>query len=156
MAKGDIYYLIDNSNNYEVAKIVLTDDYMTGDCWVPYSWNYDGTACDYHYFAGLYCKWDSCTHWWFRGEDYDPENPEIKESDIDGYYHICGDYCFKDHIRTMCFVWKVAAMALIKQHKDSPNLTPDIARYYLRDEKIKALMDLMLDGYTIKFEEKEK
>jgi hypothetical protein len=154
MAKGDTYYLIEDKIGYIVAKLVLTDDFMTGDCYTTHAWDTDGTPLESSYFAGFYCKPDSCTHWYFRGEYHDPE---IKESDGDSYYHICGDYCLKDHIRTMCFIWKVAAMIHIEDAKASRiGWRPEtIQECYLDDEEIKALMDLMLDGYTIKAEKKE-
>ena len=63
MAKGDTYLLVNDETGYVVAKLVLTDGYPTGDCYVYYSWERDGTPRDSHYFASVYCKPDSCTRW---------------------------------------------------------------------------------------------
>lgn len=142
--KGDVYYLI-NSDGYTTCKFEFTDDYMTGVCYECYTWDTHKNPLEYHYVADVYCKWDSCTHWWFRGQDYD-------SGDNDSYYHLCGSGCFTDHIRAMCFVWRLAAMTLIKDENYSKSLKPDIARYYIGDDKTRQLVSLMLDGYTIKKE----
>lgn len=155
MAKGDTYYLIDKIDNNIAAKIVITDDYCTGVCYNAISWykpDEGVEGADYEYFCEFYSKWDSCTHWWFKGEDYDEET----DAEHDSYYHICGARCFKDHIRNMCFVWKVSAMVLLKleQHKESSCLRREITDDYF-DEEINNLIKLTLGNYTIKKEVKE-
>ena len=155
MAKGDTYYLVDKRDNTLAAKIVITDDYCTGICYEAFGWYKpdDGTeGVDYRYFCEFYSKWDSCTHWWFKGEDYDEET----KNEHDSYYHICGSPCFENHIRNMCFVWKVSAMVLLKleQHEDSSYLRREIADNYF-DKKINALIKLMLENYEIKKKETE-
>lgn len=152
MAKGDIWYLKDkNDDDRIVAKIEFTDDYCTGDCYEPYSWYGDDTPAEWHYVACFYCKWDSCTHWWFRGENYDVEI----DGSGDSYYHLCGTHCFTNHIRNMCFVWKVAAMTLVESHKRNyRDLAKDICRDYF-DKNTTKLIELMLDGYVIEKEEKK-
>lgn len=151
MAKGDVWYLRHKvDDNTIVAKIEFTDDYCTGACHECYSWYSDNTPAEWHLVAEFYCKWDSCTHWWFKGEDYDKEI----DGSIDSYYHLCGSPCFLNHIRNMCFVWKVAAMTLIKVNKDSQYLKREIADNYF-NEKINKLIELMLDDYTIEKESKK-
>lgn len=133
--KGDIYYLKETTGDrYIVGRFVVeSDDYhLIGTCYGCSGWYSDGSIDD-HYFTDVYCKKDTCTHWNFYGEDYDPET----ESEKDSYYHICGTYCFNDHIRLMCFVWKLAGMI---------NNSPD----YMHDNELtKKLVDMMLEGYEI-------
>ena len=152
MAKGDVYYLVD-SKGFVVNKFEFTDDYMTGECYEACSWTgFDGKEpVDWNYVAEVYCKWDGCTHWWFRGEDY---NEEIKDSD-DAYYHICGKHCFLSHIRAMCFVWKLAAEYLV-ENADEDYLKEYTTESYFKDEKISNLVVFMLEGYEIRKEEKDK
>ena len=152
MAKGDVWYLRHTEdNNSIVAKIEITEDYCAGNCYKTCSWNGDNNEpVDWHYVTGFYCKWNSCTHWYFRGEDYDKEFTES----LDSYYHLCGSPCFADHIRNMCFVWKVASMILIERHKDSKYLKSEITDNYF-DNGTTKLIELMLDGYTIEKEEKK-
>lgn len=137
--KGDVYYLKDTTDhNRIVAKFVVENDDRTlmGDCYSAVSWYSDGSVCDYDYFAGVYCKLDSCTHWYFYGEDYDPELKNEKDS----YYHLCGAGCFMEHIRLMCFVWKLASI-----------ITGSSDDYFDNDE-IKKLVDTMLKDYFIQKE----
>lgn len=151
MAKGDIWYLKDkNDNNRIIAKIEFTDDYCTGKCFEAYSWSLDGTPWDYHFVADFYCKWDGCTHWWFKGEDYD-EN--ISDS-LDSYYHLCGAESFVSHVRMMCFAWKVSCMNLIRD-EHYKNLKVDIAHEYFNTDT-NALIKLMLEGYLIEKENDNK
>lgn len=148
MSKGDVYYLI-HSNGQPVAKFEQDEDYMSGNCYQCYTWCDDGNGNyiipdDWEFFANVYCKWDSCTHWWFYGENFREDLPK----DIGGYYHICGTHCFTDHIRTMCFVWKLAAMILVE---DANNANNDYTQEaYFKTEEIKQLIELTLKDYTIK------
>lgn len=138
---GDIYHLIDKSG-YVVARFVVEDDdyFVTGDCFVPFSWYNDKTVHEEHFFADMSCKWDGCTHWMFRGENYDP----ITDQDENCYYHICGEGCFQKHIRTMCFIWKVVSDIMGIRAKDN----------YFEDETTRKLVDTMLEGYVIKKDER--
>ena len=147
MAKGDKYFLIDK-NGYTVAKFELTGDYMTGDCYTCCSWELDKAPVDYHYFAGVYSKWDSCTHWYFRGEDFDQE----LNISGDSYYHICGSGCFLEHVRIMCFLWKVAAMYLKEEYEREGSKYTDPEREYFDNDEIKKLVEMMLEGCEIKKE----
>lgn len=148
MAKGDVYILIDKRDNDIVAKIEIEDDYCTGTCYNAHSWYKPGTdieGADYNFFCKFYSKWDSCTHWWFKGEDYD----EAISKDQDSYYHICGSPCFENYIRNMCFVWKVSAMVLLDLERHSSTyLQREITDGYF-NEKINSLIKLMLADYKI-------
>ena len=85
---------------------------VNGHCYEVTGWSFENKEpVNLHYLAGIYAKWDACTHWYFFGEDYDPEwNDETKE--IDGYYHLCGEGSFVRHIRLMCFIWKVISQLI--------------------------------------------
>lgn len=137
--KGDVYYLKDTTDHNRIAAkfVVENDDYaLTGKCYDAVSWYSDGSPCDFHYVADVYCKFDACTHWYFYGEDYDPESGGEKDS----YYHLCSTYGFNDHIRCMCFVWKLAHQLV------------DLDCYYFEDELTEQLVDMMLKDYFIQKE----
>ena len=71
------------------ATLILTESWSTGKdgkCNIP-----DDTS----FLASIYYKWNSCTHWYFRGE----------ENDKSGYYHICST--FNQFIRAQLFAVKV-------------------------------------------------
>ena len=104
------------------------------DCWTEDS---DGKylepmLCDAEFVVEVYGKWDSCTHWWFRGKDYDPEITE----DIDSYYHICGPWGMSDMFTYMAFIWKVLSM----EHG---------AEYYNDDERLNNIIDAILKDCKI-------
>lgn len=139
--------------DYTVAKFMVEDyDYsrVTGDCYTCHSWYLDGTSCDDDFFAGIYCKWDGCTHWYFRGEKFDRE---LDNKDFaDSYYHICGEYTFLGHIRTMCFVWKVVSDIMDGPYKDPIGKEHNLHvrdEFYFKLEKTRKLVEMMLDGYEI-------
>ena len=52
-------------------------------------------------------KWDSCSHWYFYGEDYKKGDPKSKE---DSYYHLCGFHSYLNHIIGLLFAFKVASI----------------------------------------------
>ena len=155
----DTYMLIDK-NNYvcSVANILDAHPYFVNiSCYHPCSWAADLNGIhipyDMHYAFDAHCKWDSCTHWYFRGEDYDPEI----DKEFDSYYHLCGSYCFQDHIRNMCFAWKLAADIMIMlqaKENDGSSYTHDS---YYESPVTQELIKIALDGCRImKFEEKVK
>jgi hypothetical protein len=151
--EGDIYYLKDSDGRI-VGKFEMTDSYMSGRCYECNGWDLDEdrTPCDWSFFASVFCKWDGCTHWWFRGEDYDPDTKD----EADAYYHICGDYCFLGHVRLMCFVWKLAELILVEDlKKDGLGTHKYVQEEYSGNEKLKHLADFMLEGYTIEKEKKQ-
>ena len=154
---GSIFYLKD-SDDYIIGVITIDNSdhhAVDGTCKEVTSW-YGNKIPDIEnakYLADFYCKWDACTHWNFRGEDYDPL---IENCDEDNYYHLCGQRSFTDHIRLMCFVWKVVAMILVRENQKSDfvdNSEYVLKEAYFESDKIKALVEFMLDGYTIEEEE---
>lgn len=134
-----VYYLND-SDGMIIAKFEFeADPSIIGKCWSAIGWiGDDDTPVEWEFVADVYCKWDGCTHWNFWGEDYDPEIDNKEEKD--SYYHLCGCHCFANHIRYMCFIWKVSEMVLSKSVG-----TDD----YYDSEEIKNLIELMLKDYTI-------
>lgn len=143
--KGDIYCLIRKSDGRVIARFEQTEEYMSGHCYIGDGAGYDSGD---DYFAHVFCKWDSCTHWWFEGErSFVDENNKVKNNDA--YYHLCGSEWFINHIRVMCFIWKLAADIL---SEDEVYKEYVLSEYFDTDE-IKKLVELMLDGYEI---EKEK
>ena len=146
--KGDIYYLID-PRGYVIGKFEQTDNYMTGYCYSNWAWEADDkkTGCGWSFFADVYCKWSGCTHWYFNGEDYSHEFVD----DVDAYYHICGNQCFLQHVRLMCFIWKLAEEILVESYEnDAHNIAEYTRQEYSGNKELKRLVDFMLDGYTIK------
>lgn len=143
--KGDVYYLKDNNGQIGYKFVVGDDDFcLQGKCYEAYSWNMDGTPYEYSYVAGVYCKWDACTHWYFRGEDYETEG------EADSYYHLCGGYSFMGHIIAMCFVWKLAEQIISDcEHTKSLHVSGYIHDEYYDHERIKQLIELVLNGYEI-------
>lgn len=138
--KGDIYYLKRKSDGEIVARFEQTEEYMSGHCYL-----------DDLYFARVFCKSDSCTHWNFNGETY-IEHLDSTISGTDSYYHICGSYCLADHIRTMCFLWKLA-VDILSEGEDEEHKEYVTNEYFDTDE-IKQLVTLMLEGYVIEKETK--
>lgn len=143
--KGYVYYLKDNNGQIGYKFVVDEDDFrLVGKCYEAYSWDIKGAPCEYSYVAGVYCKWDACTHWYFRGEDYETEN------EADSYYHLCGGYSFMGHITAMCFVWKLAEQIISEsEYSKQENMSGYINDEYFDHERIKQLVELVLNGYEI-------
>lgn len=152
--KGDTYYLKTVGGDILGKFVVDQDDYfsVTGKCYEATSWDAKtGEVYSWLFHSGVYCKWDGCTHWNFKGEDYDPE---IDGSE-DSYYHLCGEYSFNRHIQLMCFVWKLVATLMIARNKEENNIQLDIEENYFELSVTKDLVELMLDGCTIELVGKE-
>lgn len=152
--KGDVYYLKDPDGRI-VGKFEMTGSYMDGRCYECNGWtgapDYK-EACDWSFFADTFCKWDGCTHWHFCGEDYDPDTKD----ELDSYYHICGDHCFLHHVRLMCFVWRLAEQVLVEDlEKEGIGNGNYTKQEYSGNEKLKHLVDFMLEGYSIEKEKKD-
>lgn len=140
------YYLKDKEFCI-VAKFEVTNlrsGSLDGVCYEAIEWS--GVdfkdVVQWSFVADIYFKFDSCTHWWFYGEDYDPQTKNEKDS----YYHLCGCHSFTSHIRDMCFAWKVAADIL--SSADGSDYSRDV--YYENSTVTSELIDLMLKDYTIK------
>lgn len=146
------YYLRDNDDNRVVAKIDLdmktSNQYcLSGNCYNATAWlcsdNENFEIHEWEFVAGVYCKWDACTHWYFYGEDY---NPESEDSDKDSYYHLCGAHRFAEHILGMCFVWRVAELWMCENR---PANGCEYTREVYQEAGVKELVDRILEGYSI-------
>ena len=149
MKEKQIYYLRDKEYGYVVGKFEAEEiepHCVMGQCYEACGWYADKReVSDWHFVSDVYCKWDSCTHWYFYGEDYDPD---INSEEIDSYYHICGESCFLRHIRLMCFVWKLVS-DLMTEVRIGTEYEIDISDEYFSLEKTSKLVELMLEGYEI-------
>lgn len=125
-------------SKYEVS--VRHEAYIEGVCYAAAGWESDGTPVNWEFVADTYCKADACTHWYFFGEDYDPESKA--EDNGCFYYHLCGGYSFMNHLTSMCFVWKLMATLL----GETRGYATDS---YYDHERIKQVINLVLDGYAI-------
>lgn len=145
--KGDVYQLRDKETGYIDAIFEITragSASLDGILKEVTCWDSDDkTPIEYDFIADIYFKWDSCTHWWFRGEDYIYTGDDTTKGDIDGYYHLCGPQCFMSHIRNMCFAWKVAGELLADPRETGDHLNEYDPKY------IKELTELMLKDYEI-------
>lgn len=148
--KGDVYYLKDHEGHISHKFVVDDDDFhLEGRCYEAVSWNTDWTPYEYDFVADVYCKWDACTHWYFYGEDYNPD-AELDEKEQDSYYHLCGGYSFMNHITAMCFVWKLAEQIISKDPwtiaRGNSGFVND---EYYDHERIKQLIEVALNGCEI-------
>lgn len=134
------YYLKNTETDYVESMIeVEKHNRCHADliCYQATAWGIDTkTPMDYMFLASAYCKWDSCTHWYFYGEDYIPGDDA---SDKDSYYHLCGSRSFIDHIRAMCFMWKIACEIIGDRAEDN----------YFASNLCKETVEFMLKGYEI-------
>lgn len=141
-----VYYL-KNPAGIIISKFVVekaTDAYVCGTCYLVTSWTTDNKPIDEEFFVQAYCKWDSCTHWYFYGEDFN----ELSKN-VDGYYHLCGSSCVLNHVRAMCFIWKLVADIMAELSGVGDDYDPDIIEEYFDGDDITNLCALMLKDYTI-------
>ena len=149
--KGDVYYLKNKDDRMITHKFEVNSDdfHLDGQCYEVISWEANDKPYEYSFVAGVYCKWDACTHWYFYGEDYKPD-AKIDEREQDSYYHLCGGYSFMRHITAMCFVWKLAEQIIAK---DPWTIKHGNVKYthdeYYDHERITKMIDVVLDGYEI-------
>lgn len=137
------YYLKDEDGCI-ISKFEMTSkNCFEGKAYECISWNGEtNKPIDWHFHSEVYAKWDGCSHWWFYGEDYNPETNEYNHDGTDSYYHICSS--FENFIRIMCFIWKLAGNYHITDLKQRNILT----EYTLEEYNLK-IIDFMLDGYEI-------
>lgn len=67
------------------------------------SWDMKKEPIEYKFFADVYIKFDGCTFFNFRGQDYVVETSKGEDS----YYHICGLRNYNSFMVTMLFVYDV-------------------------------------------------
>jgi hypothetical protein len=87
---------------FEIEEI--SKSYISGTLKTVNSWDEENEYdCDFDYIAGVFIKWDGCSHFNFKGEDYN----ENKEETIDGYYHLCGVDMYIDLMRSLSFAYQI-------------------------------------------------
>lgn len=138
------YYLKERGTHRIIAKYDITEltkGAVYGYCYNAVRWVLDDEDDDpvcWDFVADTYLKFDACTHWWFNGESFDPDqDAKTHDNEINPYYHICGPELLLSHVRCMCFVWTVARELV------------DVDDYYDSNTKINELMTMMLEDYTI-------
>lgn len=104
------YQLINKEAGYCESIFVKSNEYdlsLKGILLEANSWSIvDKSVVNCSFIASLCIKWDGCSHFWFKGEDY--LNDSEHEDDEDSYYHICGFNSYIEHFRSMIFAWKLA------------------------------------------------
>lgn len=104
-------YTLYDEKDYPIF-FLLTDDNInsiSSNVFQVISWKENNIICESKYFADVFIKYDGCSHWNFKGEDY-IINPEEGEDMIDAYYHICGVKGYKLFIIGILFAFKVATL----------------------------------------------
>lgn len=139
----------EDGSRYLFAYIDVKDTWCDITCYRAFEWTCDQEldldSCAFEFVAEASCKPDSCTHWYFNGQDYDPESKS--EDSVDAYYHLCGAYCLEDMMYCMLFMWEVAAR--VNGHK-YPNWSD---KEYRDNKYINKLLDDMLTRFDILEEE---
>lgn len=123
-------YYLKNEHGYIIGIFEATDvdkHHVDGNCYQVTGWlcSNDNKPCEFKYVAGIYAKWDACTHWYFDGEDCLPNIYDVRgerEKEKDAYYHLCSDRGFADHVRLLCFVWKVVSRIISEKREDSDTI----------------------------------
>ena len=132
------YYLIDKKDNSIVSKFEIKNDFFEGVAFDCVGWDGEtNEPLEWQFHSEVYAKWDGCSHWWFKGEDYNESLGKCNNDGVDSYYHICSS--FEQFIRTMCFVWKLADIYHLKRNNN--DMTKEeyelpIIEYMLKDYKI--------------------
>ena len=140
------YYVLKEKveDHQPVSYIVWDTEGNSLKCYSICGWTKDESTGTYtipvdnHYVADVYARFDGCTHWWFRGEDY-----AEGVTKPDSYYHICGPECLRHMMACMAFIWEVAAREHAKWRKDC----------YDDFEKLNNIKDFILADYEIVEEE---
>ena len=138
-----VFYL-KNKEGYIISKFEMTSDYFEGIASNCVEWDAKTKEpLEWQFHSEVYAKWDGCSHWWFKGEDYNSKLDNYNHNGTDSYYHICSS--FNDFIRTMCFIWKLAGNYHKSKNKEVNDLT--LEEYDLN------IIDYMLKDYEILEEE---
>lgn len=137
MAKQS-YLLLMKGDECPVARYDVDTEKLEGSCHTPYSWKLNGDICEEHFFADCSFKPDSCTHWYFFGEDADSG----ADDDFDGYYHICGPEYLNTHISTMLFMWEVNRHVVSMRY-------PWTEGEYRDDKRVNKMIDDLLETHEI-------
>ena len=136
-----VFYLKDKENGYIVNKFEMEVDYIfQGVAYDCVEWNGETKEpLEWQFHSEVYSKWDGCSHWWFKGEDYNKYLGKCNHDNTDSYYHICSS--FNGFIITMCFIWKLAGNYYKNKYKElsdsiSEEYDLDIVDYMLKDFEI--------------------
>ena len=145
---NETYYLKDHEKIVMIFEVTeKSSAFVEGVCRIVTSWECKGDDLivdEIEFLADIRCKFDGCTHWYFRGEDYIPVHSDDYGN---GYYHLCGEYNFVDHIRAMCFVWKLCYQLLEEASRTKQRCS--IEEYYFENKLTVDLVNSMLNGYKI-------
>lgn len=138
-----IFYLKDTEDNI-IAKFEMTsDDSFQGRAYECVSWDGEtNKPIEWLFHSEVYAKWDGCSHWWFRGEDYDSNSGDYNNNGTESYYHICSS--FNSFIIIMCFVWKLAG----NYHKEDLTKRNILTDLTLEEYNLD-IIDYMLKNYEI-------
>lgn len=132
------YYKLVSEENGQCEAVFARNKKMTGcldgDLYTVSSWC-DKEIGELDYVSTVYMKWDACSHFWFNGDGYTPGN---KDKEINPYYHICGSYGYKDFMRCIAFVYKLASEVMKDGHYD-----------YEEFNEILEINEKLLEGYKI-------
>lgn len=134
-----LFYLRDK-NGYIIAKFEIknNENLCEGTCYQCHQWDGETNKPSlWDFFADVCCRWDGCSHWYFKGEGYNLED----ELPNDSYYHLCGKYGFEEFVALLSFIWEVARRINI----NSP----------LVEEFESNLVEKVLSDYKIEEVEKE-
>jgi len=143
------YYLIDDAGYatyiIDIEQILRIEDNsvisVNFNVWEANSWNIDtNEVYEKSFVAQVLWKWDNCTHWSFYGMDYDPD---IKDSEKDSYYHICGSLFVTRWMIMFAFVRSVMIDICGDKCDDYKDSDKELDRQLLK-------------GYTIKYQGPEK
>lgn len=101
------------------------------------AWELDDTPSETNLFASVTIKWDSCSHFFFYGED------ATNEKDADSYYHVCGVETYALHMAMMAFAYKAFRDIIPDQH----GLLNDYGK------KMESKVLAFLEGFTIEYKD---
>lgn len=141
------YYYLRDPDGYIITMFHVDEvesHYVEGCCHQTVSWDSNHNPIECEFFARVYCKWDSCTHWWFDGDDWENR-----------YYHICGPGSLANYIRIMCFIWKLACDLMVEKQQEENDTSSSTYDFYWESEEIVNLVNYMLTGYKIEKGEEE-
>ena len=147
MIKRYVLYKKDNEH-LAVSYIDWDTNCNSLDCYDIFAWIENKSTGKFTipdaktFVAHAYLKFDSCTHWWFPGEDYDPTTKE----EADSYYHICGADSLLSMMTRMAFIWEVGA----RNHAEGRKV------FYDESEELNEIIKLLLSDYEIVEEELEE
>ncbi len=127
-----------NKHDDVVAIVRQTENWdysLNGIISLVTSWDLNGKPSNEEFLANCFIKWDGCSHFWYKGQDFP------YEEEVYPYYHECGlNYYYLN------FVAKLFAFEVAKHYmKDIQSMDDDL---YDTIDRIN-----IFDFYTIKYSE---